>query len=118
MTSLQQALVYLAGGGSVAVTTAFVSWLAENFSFWQRLQAWAKQVIMLVLPCGLSAGAVYAINNVPAATLAMLAPYFAAVMLAFAGVLAGQAWHQLVNKANPTLESVALVSAPAPKPSA
>lgn len=121
--TVQQALQYVASGGSVALTIAFVSWLAENVPAWKTVAGWLKQLIMIGLSGGLGIGAVYVTTSVPAETLEKLAPYFAALMLSFVGVLASQVWHQLVNKANPTVsagEPIAVTQVPAadasPKP--
>ncbi len=116
--SLQQALQYLASGGAVALGAAFVSWASENWPWFQQQSAGVKQLFMVGVCLALSLGAWAVQTYVPAATLAQLAAPFGIAAATVAALLVNQAWHQLVNRANPEPPPGATIVVPTSSPAA
>lgn len=111
--TLQQALQFLASGGAVVLCAAFVSWAADNWPAFRALSTAVKQSIMAGACLVLALGAWVVMTYVSAATLDSLAAPFGIALATVAALLGNQAWHALINKANPTISSLALITPPA-----
>jgi len=87
-------LVWLAGGGSIVA----ISWLLEQWSWYQNQDPMKKKLIF----CGLAiltSFVAYAIQTyVPAATLQILAPWFAMVASIFGTIFLGTVFHKADKK--------------------
>lgn len=87
--SINEFLVYLTGVGVVAV----ISWLFEAWQWYQNLQGRTKQVVFFLACVIVAIAAQLVIVFVPAAVLAVLAPYFTIVAGLFAYVFLGTGFH-------------------------
>lgn len=110
--TLQQALQFLASGGAVVLCAAFVSWAADNWPAFRALSTAVKQSIMSGACLVLALGAWAVMTYVSAATLDSLAAPFGIAIATVSALLGNQAWHALINKANPTISSLALLTPP------
>lgn len=81
----------LASGGSVSV----VSWICERWDYFQKQTADVKEYIFTGLAAAISVGAYVVITYVPAAILALIAPYFLIVSGIFITVIVGKMFHKI-----------------------
>lgn len=96
MENLTDFLTWLiSGGGSVMAA----SWILEQFPAWvEWTNVQAKKWTFFGVAAAIGLGALAAITFVPAATIALLAPYFAVVAAVFAAVFIGEAFHKITKK--------------------
>jgi hypothetical protein len=111
--NLQQALQFLASGGSIVVVAAFLSWSADNWPAFRALSTAIKQTVMVVACLVLALGAWTIQAYVSPAVLVSLAAPFGIAITTVSALLGNQAWHALINKANPTISSLASLTPPA-----
>lgn len=90
--NLNDFLVWMAfgGGGSIAA-----SWLLERFNWFQALQPEQKKMVFFALTVTLTIGGLLAIQLIPAATIALLTPYFSIVVISFVSVFVGDKFHSI-----------------------
>ena len=60
--NFEEVLLWVVAGGSAAVVSAILSFLAENFEFWHKLNKNLKLLISLVLTGGVGALAYYLLS--------------------------------------------------------
>lgn len=82
ITTLEQLLKFLVEGGALMFVSAVVSWLVEEFPFWQKLSSKVKSIIMFVLSTAVGIGALILMQNDE--IVKMLDPYIR-VILAIGG---------------------------------
>jgi hypothetical protein len=87
--TLNDFLVYLGGAGAIAV----ISWLFEDWFWYQQLVGKMKQVIFFVACAAMALGAQAIVTYVDPAVLAQIAPWFATISVLFAYVFLGSELH-------------------------
>lgn len=92
MQTFNEVLQWLTAGGSVAVAAWFVSWLLEDFTWWQALPSASKKLLILAASLLIGVGAQALILH-PAA-LTALRPYLDTAVLVIVAWLATQAAHK------------------------
>jgi hypothetical protein len=86
---LSEFLVYLGGVGVVAV----ISWLFEDFVWFQALTGKIKQVVFFAACAVVAIAAQLSIVYIPADVITAVAPYFATLSAIFAYVFLGSDFH-------------------------
>lgn len=87
--SLSDFLVYLTGVGVIAV----VSWLFEDWKWYQSLQGKPKQLLFFGACAVVAIGAQCVITFVNPAVLQQIAPWFATLSVLFAYIFLGTEFH-------------------------
>lgn len=90
---LTQFLVWLTGGGSIVA----VSWLFENWAWFQAQTAQLKQMLTFGASAVLSLGAWAVTTYVSASVLAQIAPVFMILSTLFASIFVGQLFHSFAK---------------------
>jgi hypothetical protein len=91
---LNAVLVWLANSGGSIVA---VSWLLEQFSWWQGLEAQMKKLLFFGFSLLVSVAAYAVLTYVPAEVLKLIEPYFLIAYVTFTTVFLGEGFHK-VNK--------------------
>lgn len=86
---LNQVLVWLAAGGSLVA----ISWCAENWGWFQKLEGNKKRLAMWASASVLGMAALAITTYVPAETLAAIAPYFKIALANFASIFLLEFFH-------------------------
>ena len=94
MMELNNFLVRLMGGGAVIA----VSWIFEQFAWFQQISPNLKQWLMFVLSALVGVGALYVTTSVPKEVLDAIAPYFAIIASVFGMIFLNQIAHTLNPK--------------------
>lgn len=94
MDNFAKVMEWLTVGGSVAVVSWFVSWLLEDFDWWNNIKAQYKKLLVFVFAALIGVGAKYLQLNEQA--LLVIKPYLDTV------ILVGGAWvaTQIAHKAD------------------
>lgn len=91
-SDLSGLLAWLAGGGSLALVSWFVSWVLEKVPAWQGFPAGAKQLTILVVAAILGAVATY-LMSLPPETFAPIEGYVKILLLVISSWLSTQVAH-------------------------
>jgi hypothetical protein len=86
---LNQFLIYLGGAGAIAV----ISWLFEDWPWFQSLVGKTKQIVFFLACVAIALGSQAIVTFVAPAMLALIAPWFATVSAIFAYVFFGSEIH-------------------------
>jgi hypothetical protein len=87
--SLNEFLIYLGGAGAIAV----VSFLFEDWQWYQILAAKTKQLVFFFACAVIALGAQAIVTYVDPAILAQIAPWFATLAAIFGYVFLGSKFH-------------------------
>ena len=96
MDNFSTVVEWLSVGGSVTVVSWFVSWLLEDFAWWNALKSQAKKLFIFVVAALIGIGATYLRQNESA--IQALLPYLDTVVLVGGAWVATQIAHK-VDKA-------------------
>jgi hypothetical protein len=92
MENFPEVLNWIVTGGSVVVVSWFVSWLLEDYDWWNKIKSQFKKLLILLLSLAIGIGAQY-LNQHPD-LYELVLPYLNTAVLVIVAWLATQVAHK------------------------